>query len=135
MGQHIVPVCKRRARNRIRRDVESAKSPAQQVDSQSGNGHYQNGRREQESFEYPHVVSKSIRFARRRRLSCGRRRDQPDIADTKTKESAEAQGLVPRVLEHGIGMRVIRMVQMMLVVQGQQDHEKDSVDDAHCHQE
>src|SRR5579862_1189888 len=68
-------------------------------------------------------------------VSFGCRGDQPDVANTETEESGESQCLVPRVLEQCIGMRIVWMVQMMLVVQGQQDHEKDSVDDAHRHQE
>src|ERR1035438_1017318 len=60
MRQRIVPICERGGRNRIRRDLESAKSPAQQVDSQGAKGQNQNRSRESKFLEPPHVGSKPI---------------------------------------------------------------------------
>jgi hypothetical protein len=45
-----------------------------------------------------------------RPASFGRGGDQPDVADTKTEQSAESEGLVSGVLESGIGVRIVRMV-------------------------
>ena len=43
MRQHVVPVCECGTGNRIRRDLESTKSFAQQVDSEDDKGQNQNG--------------------------------------------------------------------------------------------
>jgi hypothetical protein len=55
MGQHIVPVAERGGRNRIRRDFESAKSPAQQEGNHGANGQNQKGSRKTEFLEDSHV--------------------------------------------------------------------------------
>ena len=50
MREHIVPGREGRRRHRIRCDLESTKSTAQQVDSRYGNGQKQNGNRARQEF-------------------------------------------------------------------------------------
>jgi hypothetical protein len=50
--QRIAPICEGGGRERVRLDLEMAKSSANQIDSQGDKGQNQNGRREQEFLEH-----------------------------------------------------------------------------------
>jgi hypothetical protein len=56
MRQHIIPVGECRRRNRIRRNVEALKSPAQQVASQGSNRQYQNDGRDPQFLKQSHLI-------------------------------------------------------------------------------
>jgi hypothetical protein len=60
--------------------------------------------------------------------------DKPNVTDTETGKSAESERLVARVSEQCISAWLVWMMEMMLIAQCKQDHEKDTVDDRHSHE-